>query len=138
MRLSIGSSTIIALLWPLTQDLVFTAIQGGSTSLDVIKNRLIIVSNRLPVTITSHSPLNFGLVETHHQGFNARPSYTFKESSGGLVSALNRYNTQGDFTWIGWSGLDVPNPDRNQVEGKLSEEYTCKTVWLSSKLADKY
>ena len=50
--------------------------------------RLIVVSNRLPVTIK--------------RGDDGE--WTFSMSSGGLVSALSGCKKQMDFTWIGWPG----------------------------------
>ena len=50
--------------------------------------RLIVVSNRLPVTIK--------------KGDDGQ--WSFSMSSGGLVSALSGCKKQMDFTWIGWPG----------------------------------
>lgn len=50
--------------------------------------RLIVVSNRLPVTI-----------KRGNDG-----EWNFSMSSGGLVSALSGCKSQMDFTWIGWPG----------------------------------
>jgi hypothetical protein len=50
--------------------------------------RLIVVSNRLPVTIK--------------RGEDGK--WSFSMSSGGLVSALSGCKKQMDFTWIGWPG----------------------------------
>lgn len=50
--------------------------------------RLIVVSNRLPVTIKKGED----------------GEWSFSMSSGGLVSALSGCKKQMDFTWIGWPG----------------------------------
>jgi len=50
--------------------------------------RLIVVSNRLPVTIKKGDD----------------GEWQFSMSSGGLVSALGGCKKQMDFTWIGWTG----------------------------------
>lgn len=50
--------------------------------------RLIVVSNRLPVTIK--------------KGEDGQ--WSFSMSSGGLVSALSGTKKQMEFTWIGWPG----------------------------------
>lgn len=50
--------------------------------------RLVVVSNRLPVTIARE----------------ADGQYSYKMSSGGLVSALSGCKKQVDFIWIGWPG----------------------------------
>jgi len=51
-------------------------------------DRLIVFSNRLPVTISRSS-----------EGV-----YKFKMSSGGLVSALSGMKRDMKFIWIGWPG----------------------------------
>lgn len=56
------------------------------------EQRLIIVSNRLPVTIKKDP---------------ATGEYGYKMSSGGLVSALSGCKKTMNFTWIGWPGQDV-------------------------------
>jgi trehalose 6-phosphate synthase len=97
-------------------------------TLDAKASRLIVVSNRLPITITSHADSE--LVDQN--------SYSFKMSSGGLVSALSGCKKQMTFSWIGWTGLDVPENDKPKIENRLSEEYSCKAVWLSDEVADKH
>lgn len=62
-----------------------------SPSLEPQDHRLIVVSNRLPVTIKK----------------DASGKYTYKMSSGGLVSALSGCKKTMQFTWIGWPGQDV-------------------------------
>jgi trehalose 6-phosphate synthase len=57
------------------------------------EQRLIVVSNRLPVTISKDD----------------KGVYHFKMSSGGLVSALSGCKKTMSFTWIGWPGKDVRN-----------------------------
>jgi trehalose 6-phosphate synthase len=52
------------------------------------EQRLIVVSNRLPVTISK----------------DANGEYQFAMSSGGLVSALSGCKKKMSFTWIGWPG----------------------------------
>ena len=54
--------------------------------------RLILVSNRLPVTI---------------RGSASNPQVD--RSTGGLVSGLNPLHLQGDGLWIGYSGTDPTN-----------------------------
>jgi trehalose-6-phosphate synthase len=51
--------------------------------------RLLVVSNRLPVTVSKDPATN---------------DYAFKMSSGGLVSALSGLKKMMKFTWIGWPG----------------------------------
>ncbi|KAA1095760.1 Trehalose-6-P synthase/phosphatase complex synthase subunit [Puccinia graminis f. sp. tritici] len=129
---------------------------GGSSSqtmptLDANSSRLIVVSNRLPITISSHpssAPPTKDIPQQssteagkhHHKAGEGeeKNSYSFKLSSGGLVSALSGCKKQMTFSWIGWTGLDVPEPDKPGIEDQLCQLYSCKAVWLSDELADKH
>lgn len=51
--------------------------------------RLLVVSNRLPVTVNKDKESG---------------EYNFKMSSGGLVAALSGLKKMMSFTWIGWPG----------------------------------
>ncbi|KAI5455051.1 Trehalose-6-P synthase/phosphatase complex synthase subunit [Naganishia albida] len=86
------------------------------------EQRLIVVSNRLPVTIKK----------------DASGKYTYKMSSGGLVSALSGCKKTMSFTWIGWPGQDIPMEDREEVNAHLLKEYQCYPVYLSDELADRH
>ena len=86
--------------------------------------RLIVVSNRLPVTIKVDPSVPGG--------------YTFSLSSGGLVSALSGCKKAMNFTWIGWPGLSVPSKDEAYIEKRLREEYSCQPVWISDEVADRH
>ena len=83
---------------------------------------LIVVSNRLPITITK----------------DALGEYHFKMSSGGLVSALSGFKKSLNFTWIGWPGFFIPPKDRPLVDRRLMEEYSCQAVYLDDDVADKH
>ncbi|KAF8837764.1 glycosyltransferase family 20 protein [Paxillus ammoniavirescens] len=85
-------------------------------------NHLIVVSNRLPVTITK----------------DASGEYHFKMSSGGLVSALSGFKKSLSFTWIGWPGFFIPQKDRQYVNKRLMEEYSCQAVYLDDDIADRH
>ncbi|GAK62236.1 glycosyltransferase family 20 protein [Moesziomyces antarcticus] len=85
---------------------------------------LIVVSNRLPVTIKVDPSVPGG--------------YTFSLSSGGLVSALSGCKKTMNFTWIGWPGLSVPPKDEEYIEKRLREEYSCQPVWISDEIADRH
>lgn len=82
--------------------------------------RLIVVSNRLPITIKKEE------------------SYTYSMSSGGLVSALSGLKKEMSFTWIGWPGKDFEEEDRKTIAKTLKDEYNCKPVFLSDELADAH
>lgn len=51
--------------------------------------RLLVVSNRLPVTVNKDQKSG---------------EYNFKMSSGGLVTGLSGLKKMMSFTWIGWPG----------------------------------
>ena len=75
-------------------------------------NRLLIVSNRLPVTV----------------GFQ-HGELVFNPSAGGLASGLASYlQSTGDGNpreslWIGWPGADVPRELEKQVKQTLAHDY---------------
>lgn len=83
---------------------------------------LIVVSNRLPITINK----------------DAHGEYHFKMSSGGLVSALSGFKRSLNFTWIGWPGFFIPPKDRPLVDKRLMEEYSCQAVYLDDDVADRH
>ncbi|KAI3626337.1 hypothetical protein CBS9595_001698 [Malassezia furfur] len=86
--------------------------------------RLVVVSNRLPVTIKKDA--------------SAPGGFAFSKSPGGLVSALRGTKKTMDFTWIGWPGISVPPSSFPFIEKTLSEEYNCKPVWLPEELAERH
>jgi len=86
------------------------------------EQHLIVVSNRLPITITK---------DVHGE-------YHFKMSSGGLVSALSGTKKSMSFTWIGWTGFYIPPKDRPIVDKRLMEEYSCQAVYLDDDVADRH
>lgn len=88
------------------------------------QQHLIVVSNRLPVTIKADS--------------KAEGGYTFSLSSGGLVSALSGAKKTMNFTWIGWPGLSVPPQDEAYIAEKLKTDYRCEPVWLDDDVADAH
>jgi trehalose 6-phosphate synthase len=83
---------------------------------------LIVVSNRLPITISK----------------DAKGEYHFKMSSGGLVSALSGCKKSMTFTWIGWPGFYINPKDRAYVDKRLMEEYSCQAVYLDDDIADRH
>lgn len=91
--------------------------------MDFLKGgHLIVVSNRLPITITKDS----------------NGEYHFKMSSGGLVSALSGFKKSLNFTWIGWPGFFIPPKDRPYVDQRLKDEYSCQAVYLEDDVADRH
>lgn len=87
-------------------------------------SRLVVVSNRLPVTIKEDPSLPGG--------------FAFSMSSGGLVSALLGTKQTMDFTWIGWPGLSLPPSSVPYVEKTLSEDYSCTPVWIPEDVAERH
>ena len=64
------------------------------------KYRLIMVSNRLPVSIKKNESTG---------------EYEFALSSGGLVTALAGIRNDVPFIWIGWLGVEIPFAEQAQV-----------------------
>jgi len=84
---------------------------------------LIIVSNRLPITITRDPTTG---------------SFQYKKSSGGLVTALTGMSGR-DFKWIGWTGGEVTDPEERKIMiNDLGTQYNCIPVFLNDKDADDY
>ena len=81
------------------------------------RTSLIIVSNRLPVTVGEK----------------------ITKSPGGLVAALEGLSTeQFDLKWIGWPGSVIPDQRKEEVGRLLSEEHGCIPVFLSEEEAAGY
>jgi trehalose 6-phosphate synthase/phosphatase len=89
---------------------------------------LLIVSNRLPITI-----------EEKNNGF------LLKESSGGLVTGVRAYlsslkssdKNAIDYKWIGWPGKSVSDDIQKSFLMK-AEELCLKPVFLTEKIMDKF
>ncbi|CAO1627939.1 unnamed protein product [Parajaminaea phylloscopi] len=96
----------------------------ASSTQDRSQQHLIVVSNRLPVTIKADPDEPGG--------------YSFSLSSGGLVSALSGAKKTMSFTWIGWPGISVPPQDEAYIAEKLKRDYSCEPVWLDDDVADAH
>lgn len=91
--------------------------------------RLIIVSNRLPITVAEQEG-----------------KLMFKESPGGLVSGLSAYldSLKGsyfkktDYLWIGWPGTDVGEKNKGDLKRSLLQEHNAFPVFVSGKSMDKF
>ncbi len=84
--------------------------------------RVLIVSNRLPVTIARH--------EGH---FSVSPS------AGGLATGLRRPHEQGNGWWIGWPGLsDGLEPPAQEELTRLLGEMRLAPVYLSGEELTRY
>ncbi|KAH3920284.1 hypothetical protein HBH56_002380 [Parastagonospora nodorum] len=84
------------------------------------EGRLLLVSNRLPITI-----------KRSDEG-----KYEMSMSSGGLVSGLSGLAKTTTFQWYGWPGLEVPEDEIKQLSGQLKDEYNAVPVMLDDELAD--
>ncbi len=90
--------------------------------------RLLIVSNRLPVSLTQKNG------EFHSE-----------KSAGGLVSGLSDYlgslkksSTEvTEYLWLGWPGISVNEKQKNIVREKIKSDFNAAPVFLSEKLMDK-
>ena len=83
--------------------------------MSTIKQRIVFVSNRLPVTITQDA-----------EGFHVDPS------SGGLVTALRPLLNDCAGVWIGWTGTDEhPEIERVLQEHSKRSNIAYKPVFMS-------
>src|ERR1700752_1571398 len=93
-----------------------------STSRHASAARLLIVSNRLPVTIEHEG----GLI-------------TLRQSSGGLATGLRRLHETGRARWVGWPGAngEIDVRDRAGLERQLAAARMVP-VWLNQDEVSRY
>ncbi len=84
--------------------------------------RLLLVSNRLPITIKRGDDGN----------------YNFSMSSGGLVTGLSGLSKTTTFELYGWPGLEVPDAEAGPMIQRLSAEYNAHPVFVDDELADRH
>jgi trehalose 6-phosphate synthase len=84
--------------------------------------RLLLVSNRLPITIKRSDD----------------GSYAFSMSSGGLVTGLSGLSKTTTFQWYGWPGLEVPDAEAGPMIKQLKDEYGAVPVFIDDELADRH
>ncbi|TVR73850.1 MAG: bifunctional alpha,alpha-trehalose-phosphate synthase (UDP-forming)/trehalose-phosphatase [Marinilabiliales bacterium] len=90
--------------------------------------RLLIISNRLPVSLM------------HRDG-----EFFLEKSAGGLVSGLSDYleslgrseSDISEYLWLGWPGISVKKRHRELVSDKINSGFKASPVFLSEKLMDK-
>ncbi len=88
-----------------------------STGVQNPRTNLIVVSNRLPVTVRD----------------------TITKSPGGLVAALEGLSSeQFDLKWIGWPGGIIEEERKEEVERLLRNEHGCIPVFLSEGEMEDY
>ena len=83
--------------------------------------RLLIVANRLPIT-----------VKQHEDG-----EYEFSLSSGGLVSGLKSLAKTMRFQWFGWPGIEVHRNYQQALRQQLADDFNAVPVFLSSDLSER-
>jgi len=85
--------------------------------------RVIVVSNRLPVSATYNED---------------KKNWTFKMSSGGLVAGLEGVKKKLPFVWIGWTGMTIPKEQQEGFEKQLLAEHNCIPVYMDDKIAEEF
>ncbi|KAJ4347243.1 Trehalose-6-P synthase/phosphatase complex synthase subunit [Didymosphaeria variabile] len=86
------------------------------------EGRLLLVSNRLPITIKRSDEGKFD----------------FSMSSGGLVSGLSGLSKSTTFQWYGWPGLEIPENEIGTLKQQLKAEHNAVPVMLDDDLADRH
>lgn len=87
-------------------------------------SRLLVVSNRLPVSI-----------EQRKNSFNIKPSV------GGLATGLGSFYKSYDSSWLGWCGITSDNLSKNKIndiEIKLKNDYSNIPLFLTENEVNKY
>lgn len=82
--------------------------------------KVLVVSNRLPVTIKREPD----------------GSYDYSMSSGGLVTALQGLKKSTEFQWLGWPGIELPENEQERVNKDLKDKFNCTAIFLSDNIAD--
>ena len=86
------------------------------------KKKLVMVSNRLPITVENTE----GKVS----------DWPFRESSGGLAAVISSVREHFDFVWVGSAGIHIPLADRPAFGKRLKEEHNCIPVYLEPDIED--
>jgi trehalose 6-phosphate synthase/phosphatase len=84
-------------------------------------NRLVIISNRLPVTISDKKGK-----------LNVLPS------SGGLATGLNSLKKKYEVIWVGWPGLAVKKSSHKTAVTKILKELAMHPVFIESSKFNNY
>jgi len=86
-------------------------------------SRLLLVSNRLPVTIRNEAGADLEITR----------------STGGLATALARPHADRDSLWIGWPGAAFRSvATRQRLERLLRDDYRCVPVFLGARDIQHY
>ena len=86
-------------------------------------NKLIIVSNRLPVSVKK-----------------VDGKLHYSQSSGGLATGLSSVNEKEKGLWLGWPGIAAEDLTRDEIKQATAElkKRNCVPVFLSQKEIDEY
>jgi trehalose 6-phosphate synthase/phosphatase len=87
-------------------------------------NRLLIVSNRLPVTIQKK-----------------KGKLYFNQSVGGVATGLGSFYQSFNSKWVGWCGIPsekISLEEKKTIESKLEQEYSSYPVFLSKRAVELY
>ena len=86
-------------------------------------SKLLIVSNRLPVTVNKK-----------------KGNFKFEPSVGGLVTGIGSLNMEQEQLWIGWPGINAERLNKKgkvEVKNRLTGE-DCHPVFLSKREVENY
>ncbi|MFW6117700.1 MAG: trehalose-6-phosphate synthase, partial [Thermoproteota archaeon] len=86
--------------------------------------KLLIVSNRLPVTIQKKDD-----------------TFNFKPSVGGLATGLSSFYKKRNSRWIGWGDIspsELNSDEKRRIKEKLSSDYDSYPVFLPKEDVDRY
>ncbi len=87
------------------------------------KNKLIFISNRLPVTIKIEND-----------------KVIFKRSLGGLTTGLSSFHKTHNSIWIGWPGIELEliEDKKEEIEKELISKFNFYPVFLKKKEIDEF
>jgi len=91
---------------------------------DDFVSKLIIVSNRLPVTVLKEEE-----------------AFEYHKSLGGLATGLKSYHEIADSLWIGWPGItsnELKEQDKQEIRKKLKTDHGCLPAFLSEEEKEDY
>jgi trehalose 6-phosphate synthase/phosphatase len=91
--------------------------------------RLLVVSNRLPVTVEEKDG-----------------EYVYQESVGGLVSGLSAYLesmrgipfTQSEYVWVGWPGIAVEEENQSEMKERILSDFRACPVFIPKETMDNF
>lgn len=86
-------------------------------------SKLIIISTRLPVTVTKKDG-----------------ELRFKASDGGLATGMSSVSKSRDSVWVGWPGIasdELTQKDKNTIVKEL-KKHACHPVFLTQEQVDEY